>query len=251
MATIYSEADGYAFKSAFGGTWASVRDAATAASVNSALSYDTNNVLAHIASGFFSIPVISRTFIRFDSSGITSTLSSATLKLYGYTFSGLGGAVIGNTEDFWVVKSTALTTGVGGDFLVSTADYDAITGWNTSSPTTDGSGNGDQSDNVTLYSSMYDISGGWSTSGYNSITLSSSALSDLVSQDTFTICLISDGDLKDTPETIGLFGATPNTMGMYFEDNSGTSKDPYIDYTEAEEEEESVTHNSVFFGTNF
>lgn len=244
MGQIYSVADGYALNSSFGGTWGAVRDSATASSTDSTKTSHNLAVAAHIVTGFFTLPLISRTFVRFDCSGVTSTLSAASLKIYGNTKFGRGDA-----EDFWIVKSTALTTGIGGDFLVATADYDAITGWDTSSPTTDGSGNGDQSSNVTLYSDVYDISGGWSTSAYNTISLNAQARSDLVSQDTFTICIISDGDLRDVPESIG-FGVTLNSMGMFFEDNAGTSKDPYIDYTEGEEES-SVVYNSVFFGTSF
>jgi len=76
----------------------------------------------------------------------------------------------------------------------------------------------------------------------NQIALTSSALSDMVSQDTVVIGLINyDYDLKDIEPT----GANQN--GVYFVEYSGTSTDPVIDYTLAP----TVSDNAVFFGTNF
>ena len=169
-------------------------------------------------------------------------MSEASLKIYGYVSFDRG-----DDEDFFILKSTALTAQIGGDYLVETTDFDAITGWDTSSPTTNGSGNGDQSSNVTFYSDMYDISSGWSTSGYNTIPLNAQARADLVSQNTFTICIIANSDLNDLPQSIA-FGSVQSAMGMYYKDNTGTSKDPYIDFTEGET---AVANNSVFFGTSF
>ena len=242
MAELYAEADGYAQNIAFGGTWNNLRDAGTSSLANSTLTKRQFAVSGYLLTGFFTLPNISRTFIRFDCSGISSTLSEASLKIYGYEVSGRG-----DDEDFWIVKSTALTSQIGGDYVVATSDFDAITGWDTSSPTTDGSGNGDQTSNVTLYSDMYDVSGGWSTSGYNTVPLNAQARADLVSQDTFTICIIANSDLKDLPRSF-FFGAVQDTTGLYFTEETGTSKDPYIDYTVAET---TVANNSVFFGTSF
>ena len=153
----------------------------------------------------------------FDTSGVTDTLESATINIRGYSF----GA---DTADLWVVDSTHGTTLTDGDF-------DAITGWVSGA---------DNSSNVTKYCDSEITT--WSVSGYNSITLNAAALSDIVSQDNFTICLIeADYDLTNTE---------PSSMvnsGVYFTDYTGTSFDPYLDYTVAT----AVTDNATFFGTNF
>ena len=161
-----------------------------------------------------------RSFLAFDTSGISSAPSEGTLKDYGLTNTG---------ADFFVVKSTHTTTGGG----LALADFDAITGW---------SAGADNEGNVTKYSSEITS---WSTSGYNDITLNSTALSDMSSLDTFKVCLIgSVYDLRNVAPTPNYDGIT----GMYYTDNTGTSKDPYIDYEAAVV---SVTYDANFFGANF
>jgi hypothetical protein len=60
----------------------------------------------------------------------------------------------------------------------------------------------------------------------------------------FYICLINyDWDLKDIAPT----GYVANRNGLYYTNYTGTSRDPYIDYTLVP----TVTDNSVFFGCNF
>ena len=77
----------------------------------------------------------------------------------------------------------------------------------------------------------------------NQIALTSSALSDMVSQDTVVIGLINyDYDLKDIEPT-----GSGNNNGVVFVEYSGTDSDPVIDYTLAP----TVSDNAVFFGTNF
>ena len=62
--------------------------------------------------------------------------------------------------------------------------------------------------------------------------------------DTVYICLINfDYDLKDIAPT----GYATHKNGLYYINNTGTSKDPYIDYELAA----TATDNAVFFGTNF
>ena len=82
----------------------------------------------------------------------------------------------------------------------------------------------------------------WSTSGFNEIVLNADALSDIVSLDTFKVCVIDyDYDYLDIELGIG------NTLrnGSYFSSKGGTTYDPYIDYTLA------AVDNAVFFGCNF
>ena len=123
------------------------------------------------------------------------------------------------------------------DLDPAAADFDAIVGWSTGSA--DGSGAGDNESNVTKYSSEITS---WSTSGYNDITLNSTALADMKNDSAVYICLLQfDNDLKDIAAT-GI-----SRTGVYYANYTGTSRDPYIDYTLAP----AVTDNAVFFGCNF
>ena len=82
----------------------------------------------------------------------------------------------------------------------------------------------------------------WSTSGYNEIALNATALSDIASLDTFKVCMMQyDNDYLDIAATSMV------RTGNYWAAQSGTSKDPYLDYTAAV----TATDNSVFFGCNF
>ena len=114
-------------------------------------------------------------FIEFDTSDISVTPADATLSIYGDT---------NTSADFFAVKATF------SDGSLASGDFDAIDGWTAGA---------DNSSNVTKYSSEVTS---WSTSGYNNITLTSDALSDMVSEDNFKICLIqSDNDLANVEAT--------------------------------------------------
>ena len=118
---------------------------------------------------------VTRYFIEFDTSGISVTPVSADLSLYGF---------FNNSADFFAVKATF------SDGSLANGDFDAIDGWTAGA---------DNSSNVTKYSSEVTS---WSTSGYNHITLTSDALSDMASENNFKICLIqSDNDLANVETT--------------------------------------------------
>ena len=223
MATIYaSPADGYV--NASNSDWATARDATTgngSANNTSAASITMNGTRAASRGGGY-IYRVSRVFMFFSTSGISSNVASATLKIYGYSQS---------SADVIAVKATS---DIG---TITTADYDAITGWSTGSA--DGSGGGDNESNVTKYS---DELTSWSTSGYNDFTLTGTALANMRDDSYLYVCIMETvHDLRDIAPT----GTSRN--GCYFADSSGTSKDPYIDYTLAP----TVTDNAVFFGCNF
>ena len=216
MPNIYSGTnDGYVH-TASTSSWAFARDATTgtADSNDSQLQYAVR--ARKVASGRGTQWVVSRTFFEFDTSGISDAPSSANLQIFG--------RAAGNTADLFVVKSTQSTT-------LANTDFDAITGWVAGA---------DNSSNVTKYSSEITS---WTTSGYNTIALNSTALSDIVSLSTFKVCLIeADYDLPNTEPSTG----TDVYSGTFFSDNSGTSNDPYLDYTVAV-----AADNSTFFGANF
>ena len=222
MATIYSIAgsDGYVGKS---GTtsWTDSRDDINGTATG------RNDKKYPFATWAFHFPGrgggatwrVFRSFLWFDTSGISEAPSSATLKVYGYSR---------DTADIFAVKATH-------SLEFTNADFDAITGWNNSGV--------DNESNVTKYSSEITS---WSTSGYNDIALNATALSDMASLDDFKICLIeSVHDLRNSEPSL----EESFEIGMHYSDQSGTSNDPYVDYTVAGGV--AVTGNAPFFGTNF
>jgi len=201
--------DGHVLK-ALTSNWAAVRDGTTG-TANNTNNYNQYSVrVSKLASGRGTQWQVWRTFFAFNTSAIKFRPSVAELNVYGRT---------SGTADLFVVKSEQSTT-------LANTDFDAITGW---------SAGADNSGNVTKYSSEVTS---WSTSGYNTIPLNSVALSDMVSLDTFKVCLIeADYDLTNTePDTgVNIYS------GVYYAD-SGTSTTPYIDL---------VKGAGVFFGCNF
>ena len=156
----------------------------------------------------------------FQTSIIVHDVKEATLNIYGY--SQTGGQVI-------PIKATSDIS------TLATTDYDAIEGWVSGS--SDGTGGGDNLGNVTDYAAN---ATSWSTSGYNSFVLNQDALNDLRKDDVFNVCLMNyTHDLRDMIPT----GYASNRNGLYFNEQTGTSKDPYISYT--------LRENANFIGTNF
>ena len=129
---------------------------------------------------------INRYFLEFDTSDISVTPADATLKIPGSTNA---------TADFFAVKATF------SDGSLSGGDFDAIDGWSAGS---------DNSSNVTKYSSEVTS---WSTSGNNDITLTSDALSDMVSEDNFKICLIQSSNDLENVEATAVFKTGVNLIG--------------------------------------
>ena len=96
--------------------------------------------------------------IDFDLSSINTPITALTLKLYGTTMLATGTSV---DTDIIIVEGTFGST-------IAVGDHDSFTGY--------GSG-WDSSDTVEYSSAFGDVTGGWSTSGYNEITLNSDAIS--------------------------------------------------------------------------
>ena len=140
-----------------------------------------------------------RTFMEFDTSDVKLKPSAATLKVYGY---------INSTADLLVVQANF------SDGSLSTADFDSIVNW----------GAGNRSINVIRYTASEITS--WSTSAYNELELSETALEHMVENDLIKMCFIEyDHDLTDNSPT-GL-----NRSGMYFSEASLASRRPLISYT--------------------
>ena len=227
MPSIYgTTGDGYA--SALGqSSWVNARRSSGTQGDNNN-TRDTTAVAVEVASGKGGgvESSIRRAFMSFDTSGISVTPSDATLKIRGFSQS---------SADVIVVKSEAATTIVAGSFDDLPSAAQTVIGL------TDGSGAGTLS-GVSGFTYSSEIST-WSTSGYNDIALNSTALSDMVSLDTFKICIMDyDYDYLD------ITGGSLVRVGLYWTETSAESLDPYIDYTAGTE---AVTNNAILFGTNF
>ena len=214
-----NSADGYV-TTANHTTWAAARDATSGSAKSSTATNTTFAIRSDRATGRGGgyAYTVARSFLYFNTSLISSTVDSATLNIRG---------VGSSAADVIAVKSNSDID------TLDLVDFDAIVGWNSSGV--------DNESNVTKYSNEVT----WSTSGYNSITLTSDALSDMEDDDTLYVCIMSyDYDLKNVaPTSSGIWS------GMYYTDNTGTSLDPYIDYTLATVA--TTTSNAIFFGTNF
>ena len=223
MATVYAHTnDGYVTR--FNqSSWSNARATTTGTAASTATQNISSAVSAYAAAarGGGSAFSIFRSFFFFDTSAI-GEVSEATLKIYGAAFT---------TGDMIAVKSNSDIE------TLATADFGSIVGWNT---TTNGSGGGDNESNVTKYSAEIST---WGT-GYQDIALNSTALADMRDDDKLYICLLNtDYDLRDIEPT----GSSDNRCGLYYSAYTGTSRDPYIDYTLTP----TTTDNAVFFGTNF
>ena len=142
---------------------------------------------------------IHRTFLYFDTSGITGTVSSATLKL------NFVGSLIGNHSCI-AIKSDAF--GGDGSTALAGSDFNNL-------------------DFNTPYSSEIT---GTSTSAYTDITLNSDARSDMQNNDSLIMAIINhDHDYSNSEPPPS---AAINQRGLVFADFSSTTRDPKIDYTE-------------------
>ena len=190
-------------------SWANARDGTSGTSyVTGFQSYTSMVYVARITGrGGSTTYAITRSFFVFDTSGITSNVASATLKIWG--FSANDGSCI-------AVKSTAF--GGDGGTALAVGDFDAITGW-----TTGASASG----NVTDYSNSITTTN-WSTSGYNSLTGTSDLLADMKNNNQVIICLM---DYTNDYLNSALTSNAILNYGGRYADYSGTGSDPKIEYT--------------------
>lgn len=197
MPDIYATNDGninFNQGAAYGWSWDSVQANSTGTSNSS----QTNNQYAVRAIQFVYLGsnrfIIMRTFMEFDTSGITEAPAEATLKIYGN-----GGWSGSSLADIIIVKGTQSDTLAG-------ADYDNF-------------------DASTAYSSEFTS---WNNSAYNEITLNSTALTAMADNDNFKICIMEhDYDYPDSDPG----GNISKNVGMYYSEASEEYR-PYIDYTE-------------------
>ena len=212
--------DGYC--SSNPGTFAAARSS-SGDLVDSNNSYDTTAISHQYYSGRGTY-AIRRAFFEFDTSGISVTPSAATLKIFGRTSDG---------SDMIAVRSEQGATLAAGDFNSFPAA--AVTALGNS----DGSGAGTLA-GVSSFTYSAEITS-WNGTGFNDITLNSTALEYMRLLDTFKVCVMNhDQDYLD------IAGGTSETNGITWTERLGTTQDPYIDYTAAV-----AADNATFFGANF
>jgi len=209
MPNLYSNTDDGAVVSSTLSAWADARDDTDGSSVvlsGSSTSSFTNVSRFGGRRGGNTYKVI-RSFMYFDTSGITGTVSAATIKVFGKT---------ANDGSIIAVKSTAF--GGDGGTALATTDLDAITGYSAGSSL---------AGNATTYGPQI-LTSSWSTSGYNDFTGTSDLRSDMETQNVVIICFM---DYTNDYLNSAVGSNTILECGAYYTDNAGTSNDPYIEYT--------------------
>jgi hypothetical protein len=154
-----------------------------------------------------------RSFMYFDTSGINNNiLEDGSLKLNVFGFSQNDGSVI-------AVKSTAF--GGDGNTALAVEDFNAINGFVTSDL--------EGANDVVVYGSQV-VTTNWSTSAYNAMDGTGLLGRDMAENDAVIICFMDyTYDFRYSfPSSTGTYN-----QGATFANYSGTSRDPYIEYTYA------------------
>tara|TARA_Y100001972_G_scaffold92747_1_gene113604 strand:+ start:629 stop:1294 length:666 start_codon:yes stop_codon:yes gene_type:complete len=161
MPDIYGTNDGYIWTNTTGG-WDAAMDASSGTLVSNGASTTAYYVRIVVFSyGGSTRWIISRSFMEFDTSGISTPPSAATLKIYGSTQTNADAIIVKGTQS---------------DSLES-ADYDNL-------------------DRSVPYS---DEVATWNSSAYNDFTLNADARQAMSDNDSFKIAIISyDYDYSDT-----------------------------------------------------
>jgi hypothetical protein len=207
MPNIYSDTgDGYIVGPTVA-TWAGARDATTGASVDTAHTSSSSLVAVSRFSGRTGGNTyrVTRSFFTFNVSSITGTVTDASLYIYGAS-----GLTVGS---IWGVKGG--TPLLGG---LAVSQFDDMPGY---------SAGASMLGNVTQYTSI--IAGaGWVTSSYNKMQGTSDLMTDI--QDEGTIVIVLTDYLYDARNAAPASNGTWS-LGGHYTDYSGTSRDPYIEYT--------------------
>ena len=212
------------------GAWDAIRD-------HAGYSVDYNNTRDDDAVSFLFFAMrgtygLKRSFMDFDTSGVTVKPASATLRVVGYT---------NGDSDIIVIKSTHAQPLVVGDF--DSFDTEVTDAFGNS----DGNGTGTLA-GVTTSGRSITYSGEVSpwdanSSSSNDIVLTDAALDDMVDLDLLKVCLMDyDHDYLDQDNSTGSNEILES--GIHWVD-MGSGYEPRIDYTVA------VAENATFFGANF
>ena len=210
MPNLYSGNHDGRVQSSTVGSWAGARDD-TSGTANNSQTYSSyfTEVSRFGSRGGGNSYRVSRSFMWFDTSGISGTVSTATIKIRG---------AFANDGSIIAVKSDAFG-GDGGTSLAN-GDFNNIVGYSTGSSL---------AGSATDYSNTITGSS-WSLGGYNDLTGTASLRSDMQSQSVVIICLM---DYTNDYLNSALASNSTLNYGAYYTNYSGTSRDPYIEYTVA------------------
>jgi len=206
MPDLYSNTDDGSCLAINQSSWAAARDHAGQSVDSGRSSYNVATAVMKMGGRGGNIFNVARSFFYFDTSGITGTVASATIKIRGFSLT---------SGDVIAVKSTAF--GGDGGTALAASDFNNITGY---------SSGASLAGNATDYSAAFTST--WSTGGYNSLVGTSDLKADMASDDVVIICIMNYTYDYLNQEPGGFFAA-----GAYFTEQSGTSSDPYIEYAVA------------------
>ena len=209
MPNLYSNTGDGRIATAMAPSWSGARDASSGTATTSSTSSAYFTEASRFGGRGGNQYRIHRSFMYFDTSSITGTVTAATIKIRG---------VSANDGSVIAVKSTAFG-GDGGTALAG-GDFNAITGYSSGSSL---------AGSVTNYSNAM-TSTSWSTTGYNSLTSTSDLRSDMQNNNVVIICFM---DYTNDYLNSALGVNVTLNYGAYYTNYSGTSRDPYIDYTVA------------------
>ena len=192
-------------------TWASARDGAGNIKSTALAQYSAGTAVTRLSGRRGSnLYTVIRSFFCFDTSGVTSAVSAATIKIRGYST---------NTGSVIAVKSTAF--GGDGGTALANGDFNAISGYSSGSSL---------AGSATVYGPQKTTTN-WSTSGYNDFTGTSDLLTDMQNNDVVIICLM---DYTNDYLNVALTSDVSLRCGMYYAEASSDPSatfDPKIDYT--------------------
>ena len=199
MPSIYANANDGTISSGNNSSFSNARATATGTNINTSGLSTSFGVGKSATRGGGSNFTISRAYFKFDTSGITNTVSSATFKF------SLAASVSDSAFNIILISSDAFTN--SGD--LQNADFNNI-------------------DFSTPFTSEIDLNG-QSADARISATLNSDALSLIQSEDTFIVALVNhEFDFSNSaPTSNGFF-----TPQVKFGNNSDNANKPEIEYTE-------------------
>ena len=188
-------------------SWANARDGTTSTSSSDSSSQTTTFTWAYSVADPRAGTVVygvRRSFMVFDTSGISGTVASAELSVRGYSAN--DGSVI-------AVKSDAY--GGDGGTNWSTSDFNNIVGFSTGSSL---------AGNATVYGAQKTTTN-WTTSGWNDFTATSDLLADIKNNNVVIVCFMdyTNDYLNVAPSSASL------NCGAFYAENA--TYRPHIDYT--------------------
>ena len=209
MADLYSNTDDGTIQGINRDNWADARDKGTGQSAIVGANFSSLFIAVHrfAARDGSLIYRVERAFMYFDTSGISGTVSSATIKLFG----------VGNNTDGSIIAVKSTAFGGDGGTALAVGDINAITGFSEAA-SLDG--------NATDYSNTI-LAGSWSGASYNDLTGTGDLRADMQNNDVVIICFM---DYTNDYLNVAVPSTNSLNFGAYYTEQSGTSRDPYIEY---------------------